>query len=208
MENNILVALIGPTAIGKTAMSLLLADCFNADILSCDSRQFYKEMCIGTAVPSAEELLSVRHHFIQNRSIFEEYSVGAFEKDAINLLASLFKKNNIQFMTGGSGLYVDAVTKGLDDFPQVDPKVRSELKSMLEEQGITSLQDKLKKLDPLSFEKMDVDNPQRLIRALEICIGTGNPYTHYLGKKSSLRNFKTLKIGLTAPRETNLCTNQ
>ena len=201
MKSNKLITVIGPTAIGKTAFSLELAKTFKTEILSCDSRQFYKEMSIGTAVPSKEELLAVKHHFIQNRSIFEDYSVGAFENDALNLLDDLFKKQPVMVMVGGSGLYVDAVIKGLDDFPKVDPQIREDLKIKLNNEGIEVLQKQLKELDPLSYERMDLYNKQRLIRALEICIGLDKPYSHYLGLHTKKRSFNTIKIGLTADRQ-------
>jgi len=200
MKNKTLITLIGPTAIGKTALSILLADHFKTDIISCDSRQFYKEMAIGTAVPSTSELASAQHHFIQNRSIFEDYSVGAFEKDAISLLSELFKKKDTLIMTGGSGLYVDAVTKGLDDFPKVDPEIRIKLKTDLKEKGISALQDQLLTLDPISYDRIDIDNKQRLIRALEISLGSEHPFSYYLGLHSKQRIFKPIKIGLTADR--------
>ncbi len=201
MKPNFLISLCGPTAIGKTSLSILLAKHFQTDIISSDSRQFYKEMSIGTAVPSKEELLAVKHHFIQNRSIFEDYSVGAFEHDALNLLDDLFKKQSVMVMVGGSGLYVDAVIKGLDDFPKVDPQIREDLKIKLNKEGIEALQNQLKELDPLSYDRMDVYNKQRLIRALEICIGLDKPYSHYLGLHTKKRSFDTVKIGLTADRQ-------
>ena len=200
MKNKTLISLIGPTAIGKTALSIVLANHFKTDIMSCDSRQFYKEMAIGTAVPSKKELASAKHHFIQNRSIFEDYSVGAFEKDAISLLSALFSQKEIIIMTGGSGLYVDAVTKGLDDFPLVDPEIRKELKTKLSRDGIETLQEQLLELDPVSYKRIDIDNKQRLIRALEICLGSAHPFSHYLGLHSKKRIFNSLKIGLTADR--------
>ena len=200
MKNNTLITLIGPTAIGKTALSIVLAGHFKTEIISCDSRQFYKEMAIGTAVPSKNELSSVKHHFIQNRSIFQDYNVGAFEKDAISLLSALFEQKDILIMTGGSGLYVDAVTKGLDDFPEVDPEIRIKLKTDLKEKGIRALQDQLLVLDPVSYHRIDIDNKQRLIRALEIGIGSEHPFSYYLGLHSKKRTFKPLKIGLTADR--------
>ena len=202
MKNKNLISLIGPTAIGKTALSISLADHFKTDIISCDSRQFYKEMKIGTAVPSKTEIEAANHHFIQSRSIFEDYSVGAFEREAITLLSGLFKQKDILIMTGGSGLYVDAVTKGLDDFPKVDGKIRIELKAKLEFEGIKTLQSQLLELDPISHKRIDIENKQRLIRALEISIGSDKPYSYYLGLSSKKRNFKTIKIGLTAARET------
>ena len=201
MEQNKLITIIGPTAIGKTSLSIDLATHYKTEVLSCDSRQFYKEMQIGTAVPSNEELSVVKHHFIQNRSIFEEYSVGAFERDAVELLNKLFKERDIMIMTGGSGLYVDAVIKGLDDFPDVDPEIRKDLKVILHNEGIKRLQLKLKELDPVSFGKIDIHNKQRLIRALEISIGSNKPYSHYLGLQTKKRSFDAIKIGLQADRE-------
>ncbi len=201
MNNKYLITIVGATAIGKTALSITLAKYFKTVIISSDSRQFYKEMNIGTAVPSLEELSQVPHHFIQNRSIFENYSVGDFERDAIKELNHLFKKHDVIIMVGGSGLYVDAVINGLDDFPTVDPEIREKLKEELQKNGIQSLQNQLKKLDLVTFQKIDIDNKQRLIRALEICIGTNNPYSSYLKNKEKNRNFKTIKIGITADRD-------
>lgn len=201
MKLNTLIVVVGPTAIGKTALSIELARHFHTEILSCDSRQFYREMSIGTAVPSPEELAAVPHHFIQNRSIFDDYSVGAFENDAINLLNALFEKYSVIVMAGGSGLYVDAVTKGFDDFPDIDPDIRSRLKTQLSDKGIVFLQDKLKEVDEASYGTIDINNPQRLIRALEISIGTGQPFSQFLNQRAKRRNFTTVKIGITADRD-------
>ncbi|WP_299109541.1 tRNA (adenosine(37)-N6)-dimethylallyltransferase MiaA [uncultured Tenacibaculum sp.] len=200
-QENTLITIVGATAIGKTALSIKLAQHFGCDIISCDSRQFYKETTIGTAVPDAEELAAAPHHFIQNRSIFEDYSVGQFEKDALVKLEELFEKNPVQIMVGGSGLYVDAVLKGLDYFPDVAPEIRVQLTSELEEKGIEHLQNRLKELDIESYESIAIDNPHRLIRALEICIGTGNTYSSYKNKPKAPRKFNSIKIGLTADRE-------
>ena len=200
-EKNTLITIVGPTAIGKTALSIHLAKHFNCDIISCDSRQFFKEMTIGTAVPEPDELAAAPHHFIQNRSIFEAYNVGDFERDALKKLASLFQKNNIQIIVGGSGLYVDAVLKGLDDFPHVAPEIRQELSVQLEENGITYLQEELKKRDLETYNTIALQNPQRLIRALEICIGTGKTYASFKNKPKAPRNFNIIKIGLLADRE-------
>ena len=197
---NTLITIVGPTAIGKTALSIKLAQHFNSDIISCDSRQFYKEMCIGTAVPDTDELAAAKHHFIQNRSVFEDYNVGSFEKDTLLKLDELFEKNAIQVMVGGSGLYVDAVLKGLDYFPKVTPEIRQELTKELETEGIESLQKKLKELDSTSYEEIAIDNPQRLIRALEICIGSDKPYSYFKNKEKAPRNFKSIKVGLNADR--------
>ena len=198
---NTLITIVGPTAIGKTALSIKLAKHFNCDILSCDSRQFYKEMTIGTAVPEPFELEAAQHHFIQNRSVFEDYNVGSFEKDAIKKLNQLFTENPTQIMVGGSGLYVNAVLKGLDYFPDVDSKIRKNLSKELQENGIETLQEKLKELDYKSYEKVAIDNPHRLIRALEICIGANKPYSYFINKEKEPRNFKSIKVGLIADRE-------
>ena len=198
---NILITIVGPTAIGKTALSIQLAKHFKADIISCDSRQFYKEMSIGTAVPEPKELAAAKHHFIQNRSIFEDYNVGQFERDALKKLDQLFLQNPIQIMVGGSGLYVDAVLKGLDYFPKVDPKIRENLTKELEEKGLDYLQEKLKNLDLETFNTITIDNPKRVIRALEICIGSGIAYSTFINKPKAKRNFKSIKIGINAERE-------
>lgn len=198
---NTLITIVGATAIGKTALSIKLAQHFGCDIISCDSRQFYKEMKIGTAVPDENELSSAPHHCIQNRSIFEDYNVGQFEKDTLATLAVLFKKNPTQIMVGGSGLYVDAVLKGLDYFPDVNPQIRIDLTRQLEEKGITHLQEQLEKLDIEAFNTIAINNPHRLTRALEICIGTNKTYSSFKNNPKAPRNFKSIKIGLTADRE-------
>ena len=199
--NKYLITIVGPTAIGKTALSIKIATHFNTEIISSDSRQFFKEMTIGTAVPDATELNIVPHHFIQNLSIHNDYNVGQYEKDVITTLNELFKKHTCVVMVGGSGLYVDAVLKGLDTFPKVDANIRTQLKQQLKEQGIISLQKQLKKLDPESYQKIDIENHQRVIRALEICIGTHKPYSSFLTDKTSQRNFIPIKIGLNTDRE-------
>jgi len=200
-SKNFLITIVGPTAIGKTALSIQLANHFKSDIISCDSRQFYKEMKIGTAVPNEDELAAAKHHFIQNRSIFDDYNVGSFEKDALEKLDELFKENPVQIMVGGSGLYVDAVLKGLDYFPAIDPEIRENLNIELEKEGLATLQNKLKELDLETFNTIAIDNPQRVIRALEICIGSGIPYSTFKNKPKAPRNFTSIKIGLDAERE-------
>jgi tRNA dimethylallyltransferase len=200
-KNNTLITIVGPTAIGKTALSIQLADYYNADIISCDSRQFYKEMTIGTAVPDTEELASAKHHFIQDRSVFEDYNVGSFERDALQKLAELFQENPVQIMVGGSGLYVDAVLRGLDYFPEVAPEIRENLTIQLQEKGIETLQEQLKELDLETYNTIALDNPHRIMRALEICIGSNTPYSTFKNKPKAPRNFTSIKIGLTADRE-------
>ena len=196
-----LISVVGPTAIGKTALSIKLAQYFNTEIVSADSRQFFKEMQIGTAAPTKEEQSQANHHFIHHKSIQDNYNVGAFEKDALLCLDILFKKHNVVIIVGGSGLYVDAVTKGLDNFPKVDGSIRAALNQDLEIKGIAYLQEKLKVLDDLAYNTIAIDNPHRLIRALEICIGSGQPYSSFLNKEKTKRNFKTITVGLTADRD-------
>lgn len=199
--NNILLSIIGPTAIGKTSLAIQLAKEYQSDIISADSRQFFQEMNIGTAVPSKQELEMAKHHFIQHISIQQEYTVGDFEKDALNKLDYLFTKNNPQIMVGGSGLYIDAVINGLDKFPKVNPEIRTQLNSDLKEKGLPYLQQQLNVLDPITANKIALDNPQRVIRALEICIGTNKPYSSFINQPKEKRNFTPIKIGLTAPRD-------
>lgn len=199
--NNILISITGPTGIGKTKLAVLLAQHFNTEIISADSRQFYKEMTIGTAVPSNEELAAAPHHFVQHLSIKDSYSVGDFERDVITKLEQLFQTKECVVMVGGSGLYCDAVIFGLDKFPEVDSNIRRDLNKELKDNGIASLQKKLALLDPEYYEIVDSNNPHRLIRALEICIGTGKPYSSFLNNKKPKRNFKVLNIGLTGDRK-------
>lgn len=195
-----LITIVGPTAIGKTALSIQLAKHFNTEIISCDSRQFFKEMTIGTAVPEIEEQAAAPHHFIQNKSIHQEYSVGHFEREALEKLEELFIKHEIVIMVGGSGLYVDAVLNGLDYFPSIDPSVREELNTRLENEGLESLQQQLKELDIETYNQIALDNPHRIIRALEVCIGSNNTYSSFKNKPKAPRNFTSIKIGLTADR--------
>ncbi|WP_290697331.1 tRNA (adenosine(37)-N6)-dimethylallyltransferase MiaA [Lacinutrix sp.] len=200
-KDKYLISIVGPTAIGKTSLSIKLANYFNTEIISADSRQFYKEMQIGTAAPTTEELSQAKHHFIHHKSIEDNYNVGTFEKEAIAKLDHLYKKHDVVVMVGGSGLYVDAVTKGLDYFPDVDKSIRERLNLALVEDGIEALQLQLKTLDIETYNTIAIDNPQRVIRALEICIGGGKPYSSFLNKDKNKRNFKTITVGLTAERE-------
>jgi tRNA dimethylallyltransferase len=196
-----LISIVGATAIGKTSLSIALAKHFETEIISSDSRQFYKEMNIGTAVPSSEELATVPHHFIQNRSIFEDYSVGHYERDALTTLDSIFKKHHIAILVGGSGLYTNAVLNGLDKFPEVDFEIRKQLNHEIELGNIQKLQEQLKKLDLESYNSIEIENPHRLIRALEICIGTGKTYSSFKNKPKAKRNFTPIKVGISADRE-------
>jgi tRNA dimethylallyltransferase len=201
-----LITIIGPTAIGKTSLSIALAQQFQCEIISCDSRQFFKEMRIGTAVPTDLELAAAPHHFIQNKSIFENYSVGDFEKEAISQLNELFKNNDFAILVGGSGLYVDAILKGFDSFPDIDTSVREKVNVNYEQHGISYLQDQLALLDSNYFKKISLENPQtlqnpqRMMRFIEVCIGTGKPYSSFLNQARNNRNFTPIIIGLEAER--------
>ena len=201
-----LITIIGPTAIGKTSLSIALAQQFQCEIISCDSRQFFKEMRIGTAVPSNEELAAAPHHFIQNKSILENYSVGDFEKEAIAKLNELFKTNDFAILVGGSGLYVDAILKGFDSFPDIDTSVREKVNENYEQHGISYLQDQLALLDSNYFKKISLENPQtlqnpqRMMRFVEVCIGSGKPYSSFLNQAKTNRNFTPIIIGLEAER--------
>lgn len=197
----ILWSIVGPTGIGKTALSIELAKYLKTEIISCDSRQFYKELKIGTAAPSSEELSLVPHHFIGNLSIAQDYSVGDFEKDALRKINELFNKYDQLIMVGGSGLYEKAVNEGLDDFPDIDSKVREDLMVEIQEKGLSYLQEELKKNDPEYYSQVDYNNPQRVMRALEIFRGTGKPYSSFRKNLVEKRNFTSVKIGLTASRD-------
>lgn len=198
---NILISIVGPTAIGKTALSIQLAKHFDTEIISADSRQFYKEMQIGTAAPTPQELDAAPHHFIKHISVNEAYNVGAFEKDAIAKLKTLYNTHQIVIMVGGSGLYVDAVINGLDEFPEVDRSIREKLNKSLENDGLKNLQSQLKTLDLKAYNTIAIDNPHRVIRALEVCISSGKPYSSFLKSAQNKRAFKTITIGLTAERQ-------
>lgn len=207
MSKNYLILIVGPTAIGKTALSIKLAQHFKCEILSCDSRQFFKEMKIGTAVPNEEELSAATHHFIQNKSIFENYTVGDFEKEAISKLDELFKDNNVQIVVGGSGLYVNAILQGFDDFPEVPTEVRENVRNQYDEKGLEFLQQKLQELDSnyyytlLNENPQTLQNPQRMMRFVEVCIASNLPYSSFLNQKKNQRNFTPIIIGLEAERE-------
>lgn len=196
-----LIVISGPTAIGKTGLAIFLAKQLQTEIISFDSRQFYKEMKIGTAVPSEEELAEVPHHFIQNLSIDQDYSVGDFEKDALAKMDELFMIHDHLIFVGGSGLYEKAVTDGLDVFPEVDKTIRQNLMFEFETNGLESLQQELKEVDPIYYDLVDLNNPVRIIRALEIYRGTSQPFSSFRKSKYTSRNFNVIKIALELPRE-------
>ncbi len=197
-----LIIVTGPTGVGKTKSGISLAKYFNTEIVSADSRQIYRELTIGTAVPSAAELSQARHHFIHSHSISENYNASKYENEALILLDKLFKKYNEIIMVGGSMLYIDAVCNGIDIMPDADPEIRESLKISLQNNGIESLRLQLKKLDPEYYTKVDLKNPTRIIHALEICLMTGKPYSSFRTNPKKKRPFNILKIGLNCERET------
>ncbi|TYP72262.1 tRNA dimethylallyltransferase [Aquimarina intermedia] len=200
LMNKNLIVVTGTTAIGKTSLAIAIAKHLKCEIISADSRQFFKEMNIGTAVPSPEELAAIPHHFIQHRSIHEPYSVGDFEKDAMQLITSLFQANKNIVLVGGSGLYINAIVNGLDEFPEVDETTKSQIQQLYNEKGITALQEQLKLLDPMYYNKVDLLNTHRVMRAVEVSLSSGQPYSSFLTKNKKTRPFKCIKIGLTAER--------
>jgi len=193
--------ILGPTAIGKTGFAIQIAQHFQAEIISCDSRQFYKELKIGVAAPTTEEMNAVKHHFVGQLSISDYYNVSKFENEVIAFLGDYFQTHQYAVMTGGSGLYIDAVCKGIDELPDAGESLRNELKDRLENEGLTSLIGQLKELDPEYHKIVDLNNPNRITRALEVCIATGKPYSQLRNNKIAERDFEILKIGLNRPRE-------
>jgi tRNA dimethylallyltransferase len=198
---NTLIVLLGPTGVGKTDIAIDIARHFGCDIISSDSRQFFREMRIGTALPSREQLTEIKHHFIGFLSVKDYYSSNLFERDVLGILPELFKKNSVALMTGGSGMYIDAVCNGIDDIPDVDPEIREKFARKYKEEGIEGLRIELKLLDPEYYEKVDLKNPRRIIRALEICETTGHPYSGFLTNQKRRRDFEIIKTGLKRPRE-------
>jgi len=195
-----LLVLLGPTGVGKTNISLHLAETLNCSIVSCDSRQFYRELKIGTAAPTEEQLRRVKHYFIGSHSIHDEYNAGQYELDAIQLLDGLFQKNKIVMLVGGSMMYIDAVCNGMDDIPAVDAGTRIYWQEQFAEKGLEYIQNKLKELDPVHYQQVDIQNPKRVIHALEICSMTGKPYSDFRTGERKERKFNVLKIGLNRPR--------
>ncbi|PCI92747.1 MAG: tRNA (adenosine(37)-N6)-dimethylallyltransferase MiaA [Flavobacteriales bacterium] len=201
-QTKTLVVITGPTAVGKTELCVKVAQHFNTEIISADSRQFYKELAIGTAKPSTEEMQNITHHFIDSHSITEDYNVNDFEKDALATLAKLFQKHQIVILTGGSGLYIDALCDGFDEeVPGSNQKIRTELEKLYQQYGIETLQEKLKQLDPVFYTKVDLKNVKRLQRAIEVCMLTGKKYSNIRKGNKQNRPFKILKIGLNRERE-------
>ncbi len=196
-----LIVVCGPTASGKTALAIQLAQYFNTEILSCDSRQFYREMSIGTAKPDLEELAAVKHHFINNLSIYDAYNAGDYEAEALKLLDKLYEKNNVVIMAGGTGMYIKAVCEGLDDFPEVPEEVKNALQQVFELKGIEALQEELKEKDLNYYKKVDLNNPHRLIRALGICRASGRPYSTFLNAPKAQRYFDSIYIQIDWERE-------
>lgn len=200
-EESTLICIVGPTAIGKTNLSIELANYFSTEILSADSRQFFKEMEIGTGVPSQNELSQAKHRFIQHISIKRDYNVGEFEKEAIEVLDTIFKTHSKAILVGGSGLYQKAITEGLDIFPEIPLDIRSNIEDLLNSKGLVALQSLLKKKDPEYYKQIELSNPRRLTRALEVIETSGKPYSTFLNQTKPKRSFNSNKIGLDAPRE-------
>ena len=195
-----LITIIGPTAIGKTNLAIRIANYFKTEIVSADSRQFYKEMNIGTAKPSNSELNSIKHHLINNKSINDNYNISDYEKDALKAIKSIFNKNDAAILVGGSGLYINTVLYGLNEIPEISDEIRNSLYLDLELKGIKKLQEELKLLDPASYSDIDINNPRRLIRALEVSISTGKSYSSFLKKKKKKRDFNIIVLGINQER--------
>lgn len=201
IPKNRLISIVGPTAVGKTQVAVQIASWLGTEIISADSRQFYKELTIGTAKPDKTQLTTIKHHFIDSRSIHDEYNVGAFEKEAVSLLNKLFQHQNDVLLVGGSGLFCKAIWEGLDTIPGIKEETRKELNEVLRRQGLSSLQQELEAKDPSYFARVDLHNPQRIIRALEVIRETGKPFSSFHNSKKKNRAFENLKIGLELPRE-------
>ena len=200
MSTKTLIYIAGPTGVGKTKTAIALAKAFDTEIISCDSRQFYKEMKIGTAVPTEEELAAVPHHFIQSKSIEEAYTVADFEKEAMATIEELFDKKDTLIIVGGSGMYADAVMFGMDEFPEVPQEVRNQIRLFYETHGLQGLQELLREKDPKYYTRVDINNPVRLLRALEVCIASDKPYSSFLGQERPARSFVSKMIILHCPR--------
>ncbi len=201
MQKKYLIVILGPTAVGKTHLSIEIANALGADILSCDSRQFYKELKIGVAAPTEEELAAAPHHFIGHLSIHDYYSVSRYEEDVLAFLDDYFKTRQMALLVGGSGMYIDVVCNGIDDLPDPDNDLREHLKKRLENEGLESIRAELKERDPEFYHIVDLNNPKRVLRALEVCLQTGKKYSELRSQKKVQRPFEIVKIGLQLPRE-------
>ena len=200
-QPNLLIVILGPTASGKTALAIDVAQYYGAEIISCDARQFYREMNIGTAKPSSDELQAVAHHFINNQSIFQDYSVGDFETEVLAFLEDYYQRKKVAVMVGGSGLFARIVCEGVDRYPDIPEQIRTDLKALFEEKGIEALQAELKISDPEYYARVDLQNPHRLIRALEVCRATGKAFSSFQGQPKAQRPFKAIKIAIDWERE-------
>lgn len=196
-----LIIIAGPTAVGKTDLCVQLAKSLDTEVVSADSRQFYKELSIGTAKPTAQEMQGIKHHFIDSHSISDYFSVGDYERACLNVLAEIFTRKDVVILTGGSGLFIKVITDGIDEMPEAPLLIRQELTQWIENEGIESLQQALKQLDPSYFAEVDIQNTQRIIRALEVCLATGKPYSSFRTNAKVERPFDIIKIGLERPRE-------
>jgi tRNA dimethylallyltransferase len=196
-----LIVIAGPTAVGKTALAIELAQHYQADIISADSRQFYREMSIGTAKPTADELTQATHHFVNSHPVTGSFNVGDFEQQGLQLLDKLFAHHDVAILAGGSGLYIKAICEGFDDVPSAGPGIREELNTAFKEQGLAYLQQRLKVADPAYYAEVDINNPQRIIRALEVIAETGQPFSSFRKANIKQRPFNIIKIGLNLSRE-------
>ena len=201
IDKKYLIVLVGPTASGKTKLSIDIANLYDAEILSADSRQFYKELEVGTAKPNKVELSKAKHHFINNLSIHDNYSAGKYKTEVDSVLINYFKKNNCAVLVGGSGLFVDVVCNGIDDIPKVPNELRNKVREYYKINGLNYIQNLLKQYDKKHYNVIDLSNPQRILRALEVCIYTKKPFSSFLIKKQEKNNFHLIKIGLNPPRE-------
>jgi tRNA dimethylallyltransferase len=201
MNAKYLIIIAGPTAVGKTSLAINLAKNFKTEILGADSRQVYREMIIGTAVPSTNQLAEIKHHFIGHKSVCDYYNAGMYELEAIELLEKKFSVYDVVILAGGSGMYIEAVCKGIDEFPTVDPEIRERLRNEYKLEGIKGIRSKLQQSDPEYYKKVDLNNPLRILKALEIIEMTGKPYSSFLTGKSKSRGFNTIRIGIDLPRK-------
>lgn len=201
ISSKTLIIIAGPTAVGKTDLCVKLAKLLDTEVVSADSRQFYRELAIGTAKPTVEEMDGVKHHFIDSHSIQDYYSVGDFERDCLAVLAKIFQKKDLAILTGGSGMFIKMITDGIDEMPEADLELRQNLAQRHENEGLQILANELKQLDPIYYQQVDIQNTQRVLRALEVCMATGQPFSSFRKNQKVERPFKVIKIGLERPRE-------